>query len=133
MVVKDVDPRYPDVYEKSWELGVSHGKFTATPDQVGITYIFGHATSDKANAANENAWFSNLDQLVIGDQIILYYQGKKYYYEVNQIRFVSPTATGYYTGVSPVSMVRLQFCGPPTGSLASRTLIDAVLVNTQTL
>ena len=34
-VVKDVDPRYKEVYVKSWETGVSHGKFTAYPDQIG--------------------------------------------------------------------------------------------------
>lgn len=132
-VVKDVDPRYLDVYRKSWEIGVSHGKFTSYPDQIGITYIFGHASGNKSTAANDNAWFSNLDQLVKGDTVILYYQGKKYTYDVTEIRAVDPSATGFYTGASAVAMTRLQYCGPPTGSLGMRTLVDAILVDTQTL
>lgn len=125
-VIKDVDPRYKEVYVKSWEYGVSHGKFTSYPDKVGITYLFSHAVSNKSNAINENAWFTYLDQLIIGDEIIIYYEGKKYTYEVSEIKAVSPDSTGFYTGASSVSKVRLQYCGPPTGSLNSRTLVDAI-------
>lgn len=132
-VVKDVDPRYKDVYVKSWETGVSHGKFTAYPDQIGITYLFGHATGNKTNAVAQNAWFSNLDQLLENDQVILYYNGVKYTYEINEIHIVSPDATGFYTGASPIAKVRLQYCGPPTGSLNLRTLVDGILVKTEKL
>jgi len=128
-VVKDVDPKYQEVYVKSWETGVSQGKFTAYPDQIGITYIFGHAVGDKSKALEQNAWFSNLDQLVQNDKIVLYYDYYKYTYSVTEIRIVSPDATGFYTGASPVAMVRLQYCGPPTGSLNFRTLIDGILIS----
>ena len=63
----------------------------------------------------------------------MYYKNKKYTYEVVEVRFVDPSSTGFYTGVAPVSKVRLQYCGPPTGSLASRTLVDALLVNTENI
>jgi sortase (surface protein transpeptidase) len=128
-VVKDVDPRYQDVYVKSWESGISHGKFTSYPDQIGITYLFAHAVSNPQNALNENAWFTFMDKLSMNDQVIIYYQGKKYTYEVSAIKVVSPEATGFYTGAAPVSMVRMQYCGPPTGSLNSRTLVDAILID----
>lgn len=133
MVVKNVDPRYLDVYKKSWDSGVSHGKFTSYPDQIGLTYIFGHATGSRETAAEDNAWFTYLDEVTIGDEVIIYYQGKKYIYDVTDIKEVEPTATGFYTGASAIPMVRLQYCGPPTGSLNSRTLVDAILVNTITL
>jgi len=132
-VVKDVDPRYQEVYVKSWESGVSHGKFTAYPDQIGITYLFAHAVSNKAEAVNQNAWFTYLDELEIGDEVIVYYAAKKYTYSVSDIKIVSPNATGFYTGASPVSLLRMQYCGPPTGSLNSRTLVDAVLINTKNI
>lgn len=128
-IIKDVDPRYQDVYVKSWESGISHGKFTSYPDQIGITYLFSHAVSNPQNALNENAWFTYMDRLNINDEVIIYYQGKKYTYEVSAIKVVSPEATGFYTGASPVSMVRMQYCGPPTGSLNSRTLVDAILID----
>jgi len=132
-IVKDVDPRSKEIYKKSWEKGVSHGMFTAYPNQIGITYLFSHALGDKSSALSENAWFSNLDQVGMGELVIIYYEGNKYTYEVNEIRAVSSDATGFYTGSSPVSKVRMQYCGPPTGSLAKRTLVDAVLVDTETI
>lgn len=127
-IVKDVDPRSKETYVASWKKGISHGKFTAYPDEIGLTYLFAHAIGDETRAEGENAWFSNMDNVVIGDQIIIYFSNVKYVYEVSEIKVVSPDATGFYTGVSPVQKVRLQFCGPPTGSLAKRTLIDALLV-----
>lgn len=128
-IVKNVDPRYKDEYVKSWETGISHGKFTSTPDLVGITYLFAHAAFSKENALSQNAWFTNLDQLVGGDLVIVYYEGYKYTYSVSEIMAVSPSATGFYTGASPVAKLRMQYCGPPTGSLNSRTLVDALLVD----
>jgi sortase (surface protein transpeptidase) len=127
-IVKNVDPRYKEEYVKSWAAGISHGKFTSTPDQIGITYLFAHATGVKTIALEQNAWFSNLDNLVTGDTVIVYYQGFKYTYIVSEILVVSPSATAYYTGASPVAKLRMQYCAPPTGSLASRTLVDSLLV-----
>ncbi|MDD3648119.1 MAG: sortase [Candidatus Dojkabacteria bacterium] len=127
--VKNVDPRYKDVYTQSWEIGVSHGKFTALPDQIGNVYFFAHAVSDASRMEAENAWGTRFDELTENDEIILYYEGKKYTYQVSRIYTVSPTATGVYTGVSPVAKVTLQTCGPPRGSLASRYMVEALQVS----
>lgn len=128
-IIENVDPRNKEEYVDSWKYGISHGKFTSTPDKIGLTYLFAHAISDKTIAESKNAWFSNLDQLNINDQVIVYYKGIKYYYEVSVIQVVSPKATAFYTGASVVPMIRMQYCGPPTGSLESRTLVDALLVS----
>lgn len=128
-IIQDVDPRYKDEYIQSWKYGISHGKFTSTPDKIGITYLFAHALGNKNEAETNNAWFSNMDQLQKNDVVIIYYKGIKYTYEVASILAVSPKATGFYTGASSIPMVRMQYCGPPTGSLDSRTLVDALLIN----
>lgn len=132
-VVLNVDPRNKTEYVDSWNYGISHGKFTSTPDKIGITYLFAHATGNKDDALNQNAWFTNMDQLVIGDEVIIYFNLKKYIYSVSEIIIVDPSATGFYTGASPVAKVRMQFCGPPTGSLSKRTLVDAILTDTMDL
>jgi len=129
MIIKNVDPRVKEEYTNSWNFGISHGKFTSTPDKIGLTYLFAHAIGDKSLAESKNAWFSNLDQLTNNDQIIVYYMGVKYYYEVSLIQAVSPKATAFYTGASVVPMIRMQYCGPPTGSLDSRILVDALLIS----
>lgn len=130
-VVQNVDPRYKEEYVASWEKGVSHGKFTATPDQIGVTYLFSHASNSDSTALEQNAWFTNMDEIIVGDEIIIYYAGVKYTYEVSELHIVNPDSTGFYTGSSPVSLVRMQFCGPPTGSLGKRTLVDALLIDSQ--
>lgn len=132
-VVKDVDPTSEEIYRSSWNFGVSHGKYTSYPDKNGITYLFAHAIGNKDEAAENNAWFSNLDQLVEGDIVYLYYQGAKYTYEIVDIYSVSPNATAIYTGASPIPMIRLQYCGPPTGSIDSRMILDGILINTEQL
>jgi LPXTG-site transpeptidase (sortase) family protein len=128
-VVKNVDPRYKEVYVESWKTGVSHGKFTALPDQIGNVYFYAHAVSDVSRLESENAWFTRTDELVEGDDIIVYYSGKKYTYQVSRIYTVSPSATGVYTGVSPVPKVTLQTCGPPRGSLSSRYMVEALQIS----
>jgi LPXTG-site transpeptidase (sortase) family protein len=125
-VVKNVDPRYKEEYVASWETGVSHGKFTALPDQIGNVYLFAHAVSSESQIEKQHAWFSRIDELVEGDEIIIYYEGKKYTYLVSRIYTVEPTDTGVYTGVSPVPKVTLQTCGPPRGSLLSRYMVEGL-------
>jgi LPXTG-site transpeptidase (sortase) family protein len=125
-VIKNVDPRYKEVYQESWKTGVSHGKFTALPDQIGNVYLFAHAVSDASRLEEANAWFSLIDLLAENDEIIIYYERQKYTYQVSRIYTVSPSATGVYTGVSPVPKVTLQTCGPPRGSLDSRYMVEAL-------
>lgn len=125
-VVKNVDPRYKEVYTKSWETGVSHGKFTALPDQIGNVYFFAHAINNANYIDDHNAWFTRIDELVENDEVIIYYEGKKYIYQVSRIYAVEPTATGVYTGVSPVPKMTMQTCGPPRGSISSRYMVEGL-------
>jgi sortase (surface protein transpeptidase) len=128
-IIPDVDPRNKEEYVDSWNSGISHGKFTSKPDKIGITYLFAHAVTNKSQAIEKNAWFTYADQLEKDDEIIIYYKGIKYHYNISSILAVSPTATAFYTGASVVPMVRMQYCGPPTGSIDSRTIVDALLTS----
>lgn len=130
-VVKDVDPRIKEIYTNSWENGVSHGRFTAYPSQIGNSYFFGHAVSSVYKAAENNAWFTQLDEVEMDDFIYIYYQGVEYKYQVISLSVVDPDATGIYTGLAPVQKLTLQTCGPPRGSLNKRTIIDALLIDTK--
>lgn len=131
-VVKNVDPRYKEVYTESWKTGVSHGKFTALPDQIGNVYFFAHAVGNADRMEKENAWFTRIDELAQNDEIIIYYESKKYTYQVSRIYTVAPTATGVYTGVSPVPKVTMQTCGPPRGSLVSRYMVEGLQIGVAT-
>jgi len=130
-VVKNVDPRYKEVYQESWKTGVSHGKFTALPDQIGNVYLYAHAVNDVSEMSEQNAWFTRIDELTDSDELYIYYKNKKYTYQVSRIYTVSPSATGVYTGVSPVPKVTMQTCGPPRGSVSSRYMVEALQVTVE--
>jgi sortase (surface protein transpeptidase) len=74
-----------------------------------------------------------MDEVQLGDEVVVYYDGMKYTYQVSDIKVVSPDATGFYTGVAPVATLRMQFCAPPQGSLERRTLVDALLISSEPL
>lgn len=130
-VVKDVDPRVKEKYVSSWKDGVSHGRFTAYPNQIGNSYFFGHAVSVESRAEEQNAWFTRLDELELDDFVYVYYEGIEYKYQIISSKPVAPDATGVYTGVAPVQKLTLQTCGPPRGSLDSRVIVDALLIETK--
>lgn len=132
-VVRNVDPRYKEVYVESWKTGVSHGKFTALPDQIGNVYLFAHAVSNEKNIEKENAWFSKIDELIENEEIVVYYKSKKYTYQISRIYTVDPSATGVYTGVSPVPKITLQTCGPPRGSISSRYMVEGLQMSVEDL
>lgn len=132
-VVRNVDPRYKEVYVESWKTGVSHGKFTALPDQIGNVYLFAHAVSNEKNIEKENAWFTKIDELIENEEIVVYYKSKKYTYQISRIYTVDPSATGVYTGVSPVPKITLQTCGPPRGSISSRYMVEGLQMSVEDL
>jgi LPXTG-site transpeptidase (sortase) family protein len=60
-----------------------------TPDKNGNTIIAGH----RFTYTNPRGNFYSLDKLKAGDDIALFWQGKKYIYTVSQIKQVPATAT----------------------------------------
>lgn len=61
---------------------------TSRPDRGSNTVIFGHRYMYKPPKSNT---FWNLDKVKIGDEMILFWQGKEYRYKVSEIKIVEPT------------------------------------------
>jgi len=85
---------------------------------TGNVSIAGHRTT-------YGAWFRNLDKLEPGEEIRLYYDGRIYYYSVEE---VFPTHTRDWDVIEPTSMpaLTLTTCHPP-GWATERLVVRAYL------
>lgn len=88
-----LDTRDEKTIEANLTNGVVHYQGTANPGEVGNTFITGHSSNFWWIQGQYNYVFVNLDKLVIGDQVVVYYNGKKFVYQVNGTKVVPPTDT----------------------------------------
>lgn len=78
------------VFMKDLEDGVIRYPGSATPWEDGNTFIFGHSSNFPWAAWDYNDVFANLDALQFRDEIIIYYNQKKYVYEVMTKKVIRP-------------------------------------------
>lgn len=79
-----------NIFMKELEKGVIRYPGTARPGENGNAFIFGHSSNFPWMPGSYNQVFALLDQLVFGDEIIVYYNQKKYVYVINQKEIVKP-------------------------------------------
>ena len=124
-VIKNVDPFDSTIYQSALTKGVAHAKNTATPDQIGNTFIFAHSAGNWYQANQFNAVFYLLNKLEIGDEIIVYYQTKKYNYIVSQSKFIEGSELNYMKSKIDQKQLTLMTCWPP-GTTLKRLIIIAI-------
>ncbi len=128
-VFKDTDPFNEKEFSKVLRHGVAHAKGTALPGQVGNTYIFAHSTDAFYNVGRYNAVFYLIGKLQKGDEIYIYYEGEKYFYEVCEKKVVEAESVGYLRPLKEdVNTLTLQTCYPP-GTTIKRLVVLADLVS----
>lgn len=120
-VIKDVDGANKTVYNEALKGGVAHFKGTSLPSVGSNIFIFGHSSSLEQN--DYSTVFVRLDELAINDEIIVYFQNKKYTYKVfdkkivekNDLSVLNPT---------PKEQLTLMTCWP-IGTDEQRLIIMA--------
>jgi len=126
-IIANVNTANYDEYIKALGEGVAHAQGTAFPGDGAHIYLFAHSTDNILNVGTYNAVFYLLYKLEKSDEIYLFYQGKKYTYEVIGKRVVKPTEIHYLTRSSADEFLTLQTCWPP-GTTLQRMLIFATPV-----
>ena len=129
-VIANVDPFNSREYQTALSRGIAHAKGTAFPDQPGNVFLFSHSSADFLTATRYNSVFYLLDKLIPGDQVELYYQRKKYIYDLTKKVIASPEEISYLTGDSNKQTLTLMTCWPPGTSL-KRLIWQAELVRVQ--
>lgn len=125
-VTENVNPAEQKIYQQVLRTagGVAHAAGSAVPGEPGTVYIFGHSTDANVNVERFNAVFYLLRKLEIGDEIVVYYQGKPFKYDVSEKKIVNPTDISDITNIGNEERLVLQTCWPP-GTTWKRLLIIA--------
>lgn len=125
-VFPNVDPSNEKEYVATLQKGVAHAKGTVFPGMNGIMYLFAHSTDNWWNVGRYNAVFYLLKDMRIGDDVVMFFQDKRYNYKVTDSKIVDPDAVDYLTKSQSISkqLLILQTCWPP-GTTWKRLVVFA--------
>jgi sortase A len=124
-VTENVDPSDPNAYLPVLQHSLAQAKGSAFPGMNGNIYIFAHSTDNFWDVGRYNAVFYLLKDLKPGDQVIVYFQSKRYNYTVYDSKIVDTDQVGEINAnIGSGERLTLQTCWPP-GTSWKRLLVYA--------
>jgi len=126
-VVANVPAWDEKAYQDALQIGVAHAAGTALPgvkEGNRKTYLFAHSTDNWWNINRYNAVFFLLKELKVGDEIDIFYNGRRYVYETVETKVVEADEVAYLVEPSDEEILVLQTCWPP-GTTLKRLLVIA--------
>ena len=134
-VFPNVDPSKPNDFLPILQKGVAHAKGTVFPGMEGNIYLFAHSTDNFWDVGRYNAIFYLIKNLVRGDEVVIFFQNKRYNYIVSDSKILEPSDVSYITQAqgplrqssseaSGKEQLILQTCWPP-GTTWKRLLVFA--------
>lgn len=123
-IVQNVNPAREQEYLAELKKGVAHTLGTSFPGENGHIFLFAHSTDYFWNVGTYNAVFYLLYKLQTGDEVNLFYEGKRYVYQVEGTKVVNPDQVEYLTRKTDSEFLTLQTCWPP-GTTLKRLLVFA--------
>ena len=126
----DADASYSEmhnIFMEELKKGVVRYPGTARPGEVGNAFIFGHSSNYPWVKSEYNDVFALLDNLENGDEIIVFYDQKKYVYHVTDRATVKPGDTKVLSSRDTTKKeLSLMTCWP-VGTALERLIIFAEL------
>lgn len=124
-IIANVDPDNETEYLKILQQNIAHAKGTAFPGVNGTTYLFAHSADNFWNAGRYNAVFYLLNKMEVGDDVVIFLNGKRFNYSVSETKIIDPSDTHFIaSNLGQGERVILQTCWPP-GTAWKRLLIFA--------
>lgn len=124
-VIENVDPGNEQEYLQALLKGVAHARGTAFPGMDGNIYLFAHSADSFWNVGRYNAVFYLLKELTPGDDISVFFRGRRYNYIVKDSKIVDPSEVKYLqANLGSGEQLILQTCWPP-GTTWKRQLVFA--------
>lgn len=126
-IVPNVDAGDEKKYQNALQFGVAHAEGTAFPGAKKGNrkiYLFAHSTDNWWNVNRYNAIFFLLKELVPGDEIDIFYNGRRFVYKAVEIKIVEANDVGFLVEPSDEEILVLQTCWPP-GTTLKRLLVIA--------
>jgi LPXTG-site transpeptidase (sortase) family protein len=114
----------------SLDKGVVHFPESALPGESGRTELLGHSAPENWPKIKYDWVFSNIVELENGDQVLVYYDNKKYVYEVKETVFLERgEEITNYPLTNSENMLVLISCWPPGKDLKRIAVVSELLVN----
>lgn len=128
-IFPNIDPNNEGEFLKTLTQGVAHAKGTVFPGMKGTTYLFAHSTDNWWNVGRYNAVFYLLKELSTGDEIAVFFEGKRYNYQVTDSIISDPKDVDLLVNSrGEEEKLVLQTCWPP-GTTWKRLFVVAKPVN----
>lgn len=125
-VLPNVDPGDSKVYLEALKKGVAHSAGSVYPGQIGNMFLFAHSVGNFWQVNRWNAVFYLLRELNPGDEVNIFFQGRRFVYVVYDKKVVGADEVGYLNSQANFPMLTLQTCWPP-GTTLKRLLVFARL------
>lgn len=113
--------------QKALQNGVVHYPGTALPGDNGNVVITGHSSYYAWDAGRFKDVFSLLHDVRMGDRVVVYFNQKKFIYEVNNIKVVLPKDVDVL-GPTNFEQLTLITC-TPIGTNLKRLIVTAKLIS----
>lgn len=126
--LKDLYASSENEIQKALRDGVVHYPYTANPNQFGNVFITGHSSYYPWAKGNYKDIFATLERLSLGDRYFIYFQGKRYTYQVYEIFEVQPDDVSVLEQPLDKKISTLMTC-TPVGTTLRRLIVRAELVN----
>ena len=114
-VFPNLDPENEAAFLPYLQRGVGHAKGTVFPGMKGNTYLFAHSTDNWWNVGRYNAIFYLLKDVSAGDEIVVFFENRRYDYVVDRTVTADPSEVSYLINSQNTDKEELilQTCWPP--------------------
>lgn len=116
-----------NIFMKELENGVVRYPGSALPGEVGNSFIFGHSSNFPWMEWNYNDVFATLWNIENGDEIIIYYNQKKYTYKITEKRVITPGDVSVLKRNNDKKEVSIMTCWP-IGTTYNRLIVTGELI-----
>lgn len=125
-VFPNVDAADENAFLPVLKKGVAHAKGTVFPGMRGTTYLFAHSTDNFWDVGRYNAIFYLLKDLQKGDEVVVFFENKRYEYLVTENRIGNADEVSHLTQSRGIQeKLVMQTCWPP-GTTWKRIFVTAV-------
>ncbi|MFH0942605.1 MAG: sortase [Candidatus Beckwithbacteria bacterium] len=111
-------------YQTALKEGVAHAAGTYLPGMGGSITLFAHSTDFESNVSLYNAVFYRLDELIKGDEVVIWFLGQRKVYRVVGSKVVAPNDTSVFQAQKSGEKLYLVTC-TPRGTTKNRLIVEA--------
>lgn len=101
-----------DIFMKELENGIIRYPWSSKPWEDWVSFIFGHSSNLPWMKWDYNDVFSTLDNVVFGDEVIVYYWQEKYTYKIREKKVIKPGDVSVLKRNNDKSEITLMTCWP---------------------